>query len=568
MANIFEIPLLNPLRPTLQTGKVAADSGTIKYYAYQKHFNTRGFDTDFYSYSRRFYEDKQKYILPYQQSDTIRLQWFSSDATHTNFTAQLLDEKGNVYSYKTITVTEDASLWNGLSLYSIYIDLFDIPEGIWFVRLRYNHGSTTYSYVLFEPIDVKQIHSNTIRIDYSNSYNDQSIVYTSDLYVNQIRVKGSIIDVMTESKFSVYENQPLDTEMVSGIAYRVHTLQIGNNIGIPEWLADKIERVFLCDTLYIDGCKYSRAEGAKLEPNKTQGKRLSTYNIKLRDADNNTTSNYAMKHKELGTMPQTNWIWVEFITIAGTVYNIDLAFKGKRNLLDYLNSVTLRTMNSGGAFDGCYFTESIDEKLIFVGTSDTTISSTWTFTNYYQYSFVFYVTSGHFELDIVAPAAQAYAISWGDGNVDDSAALTTGTTTISHTFSGNNIKECVVFVSDCYSIADMGNCDYMVEAIGGDFPPLLEVYDMSFTNLGIKSLVNNPFKYVTALDFFDVRNNEIYTYHIDQIIMWIYDEINNFDSGADVSLQDQAVIANPSSSVGMQNFINTINANIGTFTTD
>lgn len=568
MANIFEFPLLNPLRPVLQTAMMPTDSGTVKYYAYNPAYNSTPFDEEFGYYRKRFFEDKYSYIQPFQQSDTIRVQWFGSSSTLADYQyATLLDDYGRLVNTKSITVVKETGTWNGLTLYTITVRLYDVSEGRYFIRVGYNHGSTTYSYVLFEPFHVKQIHENTIRIDYSSSFNHQSVVYPSDLFVQQIRIKGVISEVTPDSKFNVYEDQPLNYEMVYGTTFRQFELTLNN---IPEWFADKLDRVFLCNQLTIDGHSYTRSEGAKLEPKKVAGMPVKEHAIKLRERYNLDTANYAMNHKVLGTMPQTENIWVEFITIATTVYNIDLAFKGKRNLLDYLNSVLLDTINSAGAYDGCYFAESANNELIFIGTSSTTISGTWYFINYYQYSFSFKIKRGsfHFELDVVSPASQAYAVSYGDGVVDDSAALTTGTTTISHTYSGNYEKECIIFVSDCYSLVDSGNCDACIDAIGGDFPPLLETYDLSFTNLGITQILNNQFKYVNELDLYDIRNQNVGTQYINQIIMWIYDELDSFAAGADISLQDQSVLAVPTSSAGMQNFINVISLNIGTFTTD
>lgn len=559
MSNILEIPLLNPLRPVLQTMKVAADSGTIKYYAYNPQYNSLNTDDGFYIENLKFYEDKNNYIQPFQQSDTLRLQWFSTDITTANFTVQILDSQGKVYT--TTTVTQETGSYNGMYLYTIKLYLYNIPEGNYFVRIRYKHTGTTYSYVLFEPFNVKQIQDNTVRIDYSNSYNDQNVVYPSN-FKFQLRVKGCITEVSTESKFNVYENQPFDLEMVAGIPYRIYELTFGVGKGIPEWLSDKLERAFLCDNTYVDGKLYTRNEGSKIEAKKTIGNPLSQYTLKLRDRTNPYTSNYGMLHKSLGTLPQTKYFWVNGITINGVSQTVNKQFAGARNFIDYLNAVLL-------PYDG-YFAEDVSHNLIFVS-NGTAISGTWTFSNYLEYGIRLTIDgAGDFEFDMLGNNLQTYRVVYGDGSSDLTGTFN-GTTPVSvvKTYTGTTKKYMYIFSTNMTYLSDTATT-CKVTAIAGDLPSQFVNLDFNAqgTNNGLNIVENNIFTKVLGLTYLGLDNQNLSTSAVNDIIQYLYDSVTHLDASCVVHLDDQNPSAAPTYSPGIAEFIYAIKQQITTFVTD
>jgi len=280
MANIFEIPLLNPLRAIWQSDKLNADpSGTVLYQAFNSAYNYRNIDSDWYYRTLKEYEQKQPYVQPFQQSDTIRVQWIGSDNTSGYYDhVRLLDSNG---SDTGVSISVGSSAIGSRTLYTITLPLWNINEGKYFLSVYHHPPSNEKTCIVFEPFHVKQVHIKTVRIDYYNSFNDQSVIYPTSAYIPQIRVHGCITDVTNESKFNVYEDQPMNVEMVSGIPYRTFELTLGGSKGIPQWYADIIERALLTDTLMIDGIAYTRAEGAKLESKKEAGKPLNMYTRKI-----------------------------------------------------------------------------------------------------------------------------------------------------------------------------------------------------------------------------------------------------------------------------------------------
>ena len=562
MANIFEIPLLNPLRAIWQSDKLNSDAGTVLYQAFNPSYNYRNIDSDWYYRTLKEYEQKQPYVQPFQQSDTIRVQWIGSNTSAHYDHIKLLDSNG---SDTGVSISVGSSVVGSNTLYTITLPLWNINEGKYFLSVYHHPASNDRTYIIFEPFYVKQVHIKTVRIDYYNSFNDQSVIYPTSAYIPQLRVHGCITDVTNDSKFNVYEDQPMNLEMVSGIPYRTFELTLGGSKGIPQWYADIIERALLTDTLTIDGIAYTRAEGAKLEAKKEAGKPLNMYTIKLRERYNTATLDIVQKKSYIvGAMPQTDYFWIETMTINGLGYTIRRMFKGKRNFLDYLNATYLLT--SG------YWAEDYNNKLVFVLNSVTTSISTTELTtaNTLAYGVRFRcVGTGDFEIDVSAPASSNfYAVAYSDGtaSVNKTALATTpSATTISASFAINKTRDAFIFTSNAKTY-DGSPSNVTISEIDGDLP--IGCTNFYFPNSLNINTIGSLFKYMTSLREFDLRYQKLSSSMIDSIIMNLYDARTRLHSTCSILLNGQTPSAPPSNTQGINLFKTSIKSLITTLTTD
>ena len=562
MANIFEIPLLNPLRAIWQSDKLNSDAGTVLYQAFNPSYNYRNIDSDWYYRTLKEYEQKQPYVQPFQQSDTIRVQWIGSNTSAHYDHIKLLDSNG---SDTGVSISLGSMVVGSNTLYTITLPLWNINEGKYFLSVYHHPASNDRTYIIFEPFYVKQVHIKTVRIDYYNSFNDQSVIYPTSAYIPQLRVHGCITDVTNDSKFNVYEDQPMNLEMVSGIPYRTFELTLGGSKGIPQWYADIIERALLTDTLTIDGIAYTRAEGAKLEAKKEAGKPLNMYTIKLRERYNTATLDIVQKKSYIvGAMPQTDYFWIETMTINGLGYTIRKMFKGKRNFLDYLNATYLLTYG--------YWAEDYNNKLVFVLNSVTTTISTTELTtaNTLAYGVRFRcVGTGDFEIDVSAPASSNfYAVAYSDGtaSVNKTALATTpSATTIGASFAINKTRDIFIFTSNAKTYADIST-NVTISEIDGDLPiGCTNFYFPSSLNI---NTIGSLFKYMTSLREFDLRYQKLSSSMIDSIIMNLYDARTRLHSTCSILLNGQTPSAPPSNTQGINLFKTTIKSLITTLTTD
>ena len=546
---IFIIPLLNPLKSIWQTDALTSNNNATILKANNPSFNYLNIDQDFFYKTLKYYEEKKGYCQQFQQSDTIRIQWLSEYSTLSQFQyARFLDERGNLFSAKTVTVVKetgtysseiDGVLLTGLTLYTVTIKLFDMPEGKYFLQLDYSDGSI-HQYVIHEPIHVKQIHENTVRIDFYNTFNDQSVIYRSSSYIPQIRVDGFVKLLPPEAEFETYIDQPLDKEMVSGIASRTYELILNN---IPDYLADKINRIMLCDVVYIDGCKYTREQGAKIEQISGDDRNpLANYKLKIGERKNSSTLNVDNFCIIMGNMPQTNYFWIERIKTHNLYTNIQLGFKGKRNFLDYLNA----TFDIGNG----YYAEDANNKLIFVPNSDYLPNITyWALdaVDVIKYGVRIEVgpAGGTVNLTFYKGAIGStvyYAIAPGNGSANVNKTAYTGTPNPSYTFTKGG--EYFIYFSDCERLDNTSSSATML-SIGGDLPPSMNFLYFNYFSSKLAKMDNNMFNYVTSLANLYLIGT-INTYEINNIIRILYDSIPRLNASCNVYLNGQTPSAPPS----------------------
>ena len=495
MAVIFEFPLLNPLKAIYQSDKLPNNLGNIVLSSLNPSYNNKYMDSDFYAKTLKDYQDKKYYCQIYQQSQTVLMQFYSSVGTLSTFQfARFLDKNGNVFTQKTVTVALESGTYYGMYLYTVRVKLYDMPEGIYFLQLIHDNVSTSET-AIFEPIDIKQYHPNSIQIDYYNTYNTQSFIFVDSSYVPQIRIKADLIED-TSSNFKTYEDQNYNVESISGTAWREYQL---NTRVIPMWMKDKLERITILNSNKYDGKLLTRPEGAKIEAkNADEVNPLTQYTLALRDKENSNTLIINNTNLILGDMPQTTYFWVERITIAGSALNIRLGFNGKRNFLDYLNS-SLQTANG-------YWSEDENSKLVFMSYTAYVPSGTWSLdaADVLKYSIRFeLIGAGDVEYEIAqATTGEFYAVSYGDGftSVNKTAIATSpSTTTVAKTYTTNGSKYFTIYFSNARSIVDSAtNID--ARTIGGDLPPAFIDFSPFSGGMLVTEMTNNMFKYVTALN--------------------------------------------------------------------
>lgn len=547
-AKIFILPLLNSLKSINQNDGLNSNNSAIVLNSLDPSFNYRGIDDDFYFKNLKYFEYKAPFAQQFQQSDTIFIQWLSEyEALAYYQYARFLDDRGNVFTPKTVTVVKESGTYSSeidgelltfLTLYTITIKLFDMPEGKYFLQCRFYNGINYYN-VIHEPVHVKQIHDNTVRIDFYNSYNDQIVIYPTSAYIPQIRVDGFVKILPPEAEFETYIDQPLDKEMVSGIASRTYELILNN---IPDYLADKINRIMLCDVVYIDGFKYTREQGANLEQISGDDKSaLSNYKLKLGERINTSTVNVGYSTLILGDMPQTNYFWIERIRLTTSYYNIRLGFKGKRNFLDYLNATFLQS--SG------YFAEDANNKLIFVPNSDYLPSGTWALdaVDVIKYGVRIEVgpAGGTVNLTFYKGAIGStvyYAIAPGNGSANVNKTAYTGTPNPSYTFTKGG--EYFIYFSDCERLDNTASSATIL-SIGGDLPPSMNFLYFNYFASKLAKMDNNMFNYVTSLANLYLIGT-INTYEINNIIRILYDSIPRLNASCNVYLNGQTPSAPPS----------------------
>lgn len=257
------------------------------------------------------WEQATHYCQPWQLSDNIRLQ-LQSNSGPINLKVVNQDEVAvhDVNFVQKQQNDDDATLF----IYEIDLALSIFSEGGYYLKISIgNPVSVVY---VSEPLVFSELIENTVTLEFKHWRFYQDIVFETG-FSPSIRIPATLKPKSFASKDTIYEDQPLNLTMVKSVPYRIWELSIGGARGIPDYLADKLNRVFGCSTLKIDGKLYTKNEGAKLEPSDLENYPMRGWTIELREklnrssrifvddvaVDQNAYTIVTVDTKGFGTMP-------------------------------------------------------------------------------------------------------------------------------------------------------------------------------------------------------------------------------------------------------------------------
>lgn len=269
--NIVDISLLCPLK-WVKEG-----------YTNPAPYNTK-YDEDFtYPETIPDFYEQQGYLQPWQKNDAIPIQILSNYAPHQ---LELYDEDDNPVPGAVFAVAYVATSIEGTGqkVYEALIALNTFDEGIY--RFRLKSGSPVLETYISEWFCLKTLHENTFLFKYTHDENDFDVVFETGIELC-LRVHGGFPPerIQPGSERTVFIDQPNTIRQLSGKAFYTEKLLLGDSFGLPAWMIKKINRIFDCNNVLIDGKQYVANEGAKLEANTEEEYPMAGWQIELRPAD-------------------------------------------------------------------------------------------------------------------------------------------------------------------------------------------------------------------------------------------------------------------------------------------
>jgi hypothetical protein len=246
----------------------------------QYHF--KHMDEWWHSEQIQHYVEQNTYAQKWQTNDEIKIQCQTNGLGPVQ--VDLLDCEGKVLNSVSFSTVSDPSVISPMILFEGNIPLVGLEDGYYYLLLTAGTGGTI-AQMLSEPLYVKENHENTLLFEYTNAKNKQACIFSSG-YDPSIRVEGWMDDFSAEGIFTSYVNQPADIETLNGIPYRTYKLNIGFNRGLPDWMADKINRIMMLNSVKIDGKYFSRDSDAKMEKTTVPGSPLKYWTLIVREGKN------------------------------------------------------------------------------------------------------------------------------------------------------------------------------------------------------------------------------------------------------------------------------------------
>ena len=577
MALKFNISRLNPLNFYHQADSLATVPSVTDYATFIEVYNHRDMDDDFMERNLKSWQNKVVFWQPWQQSDVIVLQIFGQALGFTGtvnfYSIRIVGCNGKII--KTVVPTSPGVLASD-TIWNVKLGLWDVPEGKYFVQYKFQgYLADLDTYLISQPIHVKQKHENTVLIQYKNSFNDQGVIWAYDELEMQIRVPAALVEFNPQNKNNVYFDQPMNAKLISAVPYREQQLVIGHDGSyIPDWLADKIDRVLSCDSTLIDGKAYSRKQGATLDAKRIEGHPLAKWGILVNEALNEHDTLVSTEQRiNLGAIPTTDYFYIKgiYVNSLTAFFNpaFETYFKGQRNFLDYLNGWF--KLNYFPGYVG-HFTIDVNNDLIYQTSSNAeyTLLAALDLSIEGVLPYGLKMTlSGATTLAIGFDGSGHYAMVYGDGTQVNYTAYSS-LTALTRIYTPKVDRDAYLFVDDATLINESLGSSKII-SIGGNLPPSIE--EFTITNNSVRFVENNLFlSCVGGINAIDLSDNALNTFEVNKLIMYMYEAMLTGaipSSGTNTAdLSGQTPSAPPSFDAGIQKLLQHLNSNNLTVTTD
>lgn len=125
-------------------------------------------------------------------------------------------------------------------------------------------------------------------LHYNNAKNDWNQVFTATDLKMYIPCGFNPTNYTSKRRVENYQDQDIQNINIYAQPYETEMLTIGTPTGLPNWMYRKLNAVFACDTIKINGAQYRVAEGAELE------KKMQTYDgLNILEIELQPINNYA-----------------------------------------------------------------------------------------------------------------------------------------------------------------------------------------------------------------------------------------------------------------------------------
>jgi len=217
------------------------------------------------------------YFKKRQKSDT---DWFQFESNFDPIGVNLLNCDGEVVIGLNLVNKRSNPYLPGYFVYEAGISYATVPEGYYVLQVEPATPGT--STLIGEPIHVKEKHEGTLLFEYRNSRFHEDVLFETGITFS-FRVEGSLGKLLPGSKDQLYEDQKLNQTVLSSKPYNTWPLVIGGTYGVPDWVVEKLNYIFSCDEVRIDGKYYAKESDAKLEFNEEEQYPMRGVKITLRE---------------------------------------------------------------------------------------------------------------------------------------------------------------------------------------------------------------------------------------------------------------------------------------------
>lgn len=226
------------------------------------------FNPDFNTLPFDYQQPKIHYYYKRQLADVSYLQCLSDWVPEL----WVINEYGQTIDTIVASTPANGIINQTFTVYEFQINWVAYGVGVYTVEIHYTDDTPTEQIWQSPKIDVKVKWPQTVLLNYTNSENRFSIVWSTGIIIN-LRVEGNIEDYTPAFDDVIYNDQEYNTTKLHSIPHREFSFYVGANQGgfqgIPNWIADKVNWAFSCDQLQIDGIYYQNTASSKWDIRRT-----------------------------------------------------------------------------------------------------------------------------------------------------------------------------------------------------------------------------------------------------------------------------------------------------------
>lgn len=268
------------------------------------------------------------YHLRHQHSSqyaSYNQKWMTVDAfplqLEANFgpiSVKVLDCDGVVLLSQTATIARTHRSLIGFFVYEVTISWATFPPGIYFIILELPEDLVLVS----EPQEVAETWENTMLVKYKNSTYHGDVLFETGFNPN-FRVEARLARMDPGTERTAYTDQRYNPSVLKAVPYRTWELVTA---AIPDWLIEKLNWVFSCDEVILDGKLYAVFGDSKWELEEIDPEfPLRVATLKVQEGLNRAS-------KIVDVAVDTNKRLVVGVQIDGTIFG-DLSEQAGSNLI-------------------------------------------------------------------------------------------------------------------------------------------------------------------------------------------------------------------------------------------
>lgn len=232
-----------------------------------------------------FYERKD-YLQPWESSDIPPFQILSNYAPHQlelySCDGRQVDTFVLAYKASSIEVI-------GQKVYEAFVALNTYDEGVYQFKMKC--GSPVLETYVTNWFELKTKHESTILFEVKHDENDYDMVFETGI-VTKLRVYGEIREFQPGADRTVFIDQPRNIVQLSGKSFSTEKLIIGDSFGVPDYMIEKINNLFLCSEVLIDAKQWVGNEGARFEAKREELYPMSGWAFEIRPAKSSTKKRF------------------------------------------------------------------------------------------------------------------------------------------------------------------------------------------------------------------------------------------------------------------------------------